>query len=488
MRGIKQYRWAVCLFVCLALPFVYLALCRTIPRRDTDQTRTYKNSNICGPYCLVSVLQYFGKDIQLHEILPVISSQQGSSMLELKEIAEAYGLKTLGVRTDLINVFAEKRPAILHVNGNHFIALLPDRNSPDCIVIDVPETHSISTCEEFSGKWNWDGTCLYVDEEEIGSGARKADGVPKLYVEEADFDAGIVYDEQKSISHTFLLKNIGDKNLVIEDFKSGCSCTYVEDEEIVIKPNETYSLNVKFRLSQKIGPLPKQSIVVISNDPLAPQTRLSMRAERRKEFLVSPGVIQLGILKDVAKKAVLFKVTSENLTKRLLPEKSYVNLDFIKVENARQYKRNDFWEYLFKVEILATAPYGRFAGEFVIPSSGSIRKEISVPISGEISSPVSLSRSKITYGLIDAKQPERILKTIELWSDTVFSIDGISNETKYLSASSKMVNANKYIVSVELDPTVLPDGAFSDEIVIHVQSERRFDAIVLITGYLQKAG
>ena len=67
-----------------------------------------------------------------------------------------------------------------------------------------------------------------------------------------------------------------------------CSCTLIDDEQRVIKPNETYSLNAHFRLSQKLGLLPKQSLVVISNDPLAHYTTGPAWIRTRDQWIMSP--------------------------------------------------------------------------------------------------------------------------------------------------------------------------------------------------------
>lgn len=47
-------------------------------------------------------------------------------------------------------------------------------------------------------------------------------GAPRITVDSAHFDVGIIYEGEKSkISHTFIIRNNGDDTLVIEKVRPG---------------------------------------------------------------------------------------------------------------------------------------------------------------------------------------------------------------------------------------------------------------------------
>ena len=156
----------VVLIFCLSAAIFKLS---TAASEDTYQNSyASKQKNICGQYCLVSVFRYLGKNVQLEELLPAVpKSDQGSNLAQLKLVAEAYGLKTLGAKVSKDILFSMARPAILHVNGNHFIALLPGKTGTNFIVIDPPQSFTITGPEQLTPRWKWKGKCLFVDEKEI---------------------------------------------------------------------------------------------------------------------------------------------------------------------------------------------------------------------------------------------------------------------------------------------------------------------------------
>jgi ABC-type bacteriocin/lantibiotic exporter with double-glycine peptidase domain len=83
---------------------------------------TQTKFNNCGPSALKMILDYYHIPSSLEEIEQGVKlSHKGSSMLALKEMAELKGLKAEGWNLTLEDFLKSSFPAVLFVNGNHFI-------------------------------------------------------------------------------------------------------------------------------------------------------------------------------------------------------------------------------------------------------------------------------------------------------------------------------------------------------------------------------
>lgn len=80
-----------------------------------------------------------------------------------------------------------------------------------------------------------------------------------------DFDFGDIKQGDK-VEHTFALKNVGKRDLIIRRLVTSCGCTAVTPEKTVIAQNESVPLKVVFDSHGKMGRQNK-TITVITNDP-----------------------------------------------------------------------------------------------------------------------------------------------------------------------------------------------------------------------------
>jgi hypothetical protein len=111
---------------------------------------------------------------------------------------------------------------------------------------------------------------------------------PKAQVPETTYDFGEVFEDRK-LSHTFIIKNIGDALLEIKDIDSDCACTAAESDRrippggqgritLTIKP---YSVMRKFDKKTR----------VMFNDPDQPQAVLTMKGIGKPFIEIQPSHI-----------------------------------------------------------------------------------------------------------------------------------------------------------------------------------------------------
>ena len=83
------------------------------------------NTMDCGPSCLRMVARSYGKHYRLETLRErCFITREGVSMLGIADAAETIGFRTLGVRTTVEELVAQRPlPCILHWNRNHFVVL-----------------------------------------------------------------------------------------------------------------------------------------------------------------------------------------------------------------------------------------------------------------------------------------------------------------------------------------------------------------------------
>ena len=123
----------------------------------------------CGSYCLYVSLKALdlpvGSFDELQQRLGQPSPATGYSLAQLKEAAESYGARTLGVETTPENL--RRRPGrfacIAHLDGNHFVNIY-DVDEKEAWIIDPPRRYTIPL-DTLSIRW--DGTALLLAREPL---------------------------------------------------------------------------------------------------------------------------------------------------------------------------------------------------------------------------------------------------------------------------------------------------------------------------------
>lgn len=95
---------------------------------------------------------------------------------------------------------------------------------------------------------------------------------PVLYVEQPKFDFGKIR-QGTEVTHAFVLKNQGKRNLIIRKVQAACGCTAVVDGQRVIAPGASVPLDVVYKSAGREGAQQK-SILLFTNDPEHSEVKL----------------------------------------------------------------------------------------------------------------------------------------------------------------------------------------------------------------------
>jgi hypothetical protein len=104
----------------------------------------------------------------------------------------------------------------------------------------------------------------------------QAAAAPKLFIDNTIHDFGKL-EQGVSVNTSFTLINNGKSDLSIRKTHASCGCTIASLEKDVIAPGEELMLTVTFNSAGRRGNQQK-SIIIYSNDPIAPVQRVTVKA------------------------------------------------------------------------------------------------------------------------------------------------------------------------------------------------------------------
>ena len=106
---------------------------------------------------------------------------------------------------------------------------------------------------------------------------------PKIQMDEESFDFGEI-EQGESVTHDFVLKNIGDANLIISTAKGSCGCTVPEWPKEPITKAEQATIKVTFNSAGKLGKqnkkvtlvtnaIPNTKVITITGNVIVPEKK-----------------------------------------------------------------------------------------------------------------------------------------------------------------------------------------------------------------------
>lgn len=103
------------------------------------------------------------------------------------------------------------------------------------------------------------------------------------------FNFGVI-DDGQSVKHVFLLKNTGNKDLVVKKLVSGCGCTGAKASQMTICPGQTCEIEVSYKGRFKEGN-DTVPVWVETNDPKNPLHTLFLVGTIQPRLFCSPASI-----------------------------------------------------------------------------------------------------------------------------------------------------------------------------------------------------
>ncbi len=91
-------------------------------------------------------------------------------------------------------------------------------------------------------------------------------GITSIEFPEESHDFGQIIQGER-VEHTFIVKNTGDKNLIMKSVTATCGCTVPDYDKAPIAPGETGKIKVTFDSNNREGQQNKTITVIANTEP-----------------------------------------------------------------------------------------------------------------------------------------------------------------------------------------------------------------------------
>jgi len=225
---------------------------------------------------------------------------------------------------------------------------------------------------------------------------------PKLTVTPASHDIGTQKEGEK-IRRTFVLGNEGSAPLSITGIVPRCgSCLTVEIKRREIPPGESEDLAVQYELTDRVGKFVRY-IVVESNDPKNGSVSLILQGETVPEFEVSPPKISFGEVLTNASPSVRLKL-KRNFGGSLEIAGPAQMPSGLKVGLPERLTAPEKETAEVPVALMPGLSPGPYKADLVLHVNGTLHKELTIPVTAKVVSPIRLAEDDIFFGIVPAKE------------------------------------------------------------------------------------
>ncbi len=288
-----------------------------------------------------------------------------------------------------------------------------------------------------------------------------------------------------TVEHTFIIKNEGDRELVIYDVRPSCGCT-VTSYTKVIPPQGTGEIKAIVETKAFEGPISK-SITVLTNDKSNPQITLKIKARVVPVVTVLPGWARFASVKG----------EPVNSSKQLLWSESYPPFKVLSIENeapdklkatfrkARDTEKDPTGpanQWVVEIKLLENAPEGPIATYVHVITNHPEQSKVTIPVSGIIKPLISIVPSKVDFG--ETSRSEHRIGSIFVINNSQKPIEvvGASTNIEGIDVEIKpLEEGKKYSLIFKLDGQKVKKS-LNGELTILTTSSKIKEVRIPITG------
>lgn len=291
----------------------------------------------------------------------------------------------------------------------------------------------------------------------------------KLKVETPEYNFGTVTQGVK-VTHEFIVKNIGEADLVIQKVIPSCGCTASSVSSDTIPPGGEGKIKVEFDTTGFSGEKLK-TVRVLTNDLDEPAPLLSIKGIITPDVIVEPQSVFFG---DIPKGAGVSKASKEVLVKiREGAEARIVNIKPMSPYLLVKEVQGSDQQKTFQVSLDPAAPVGEFRDRVIIELAKGKIASMNVPVFASIKGTLSLKPPQVSFGVIEGKDPLTRNVKLENHGEAAVSIREIKVKDAAVSASYKTIEQGKtYVIQIKVDPSkVTKDLRASIDIITDTKEE-----------------
>jgi len=376
----------VSFLVRLSVVVLCLALCSTVPCLAGDQPNC---TNPCGVASLTNMLWLAtGNPDPLNSAeTGYLSSQSEMSLRDIRDSAKRLGLVLVGIEADLAELAGLGYPAIVQVDGNHFLVV--DQITASYAYVLDGKASSVLAIKDLRKRY---GGFALVPSEAVSDRSTFA----RVWVDEPIVDVGRVA-KNTDFSQTFVIRTTSTEPIRIGDLRACCGATFTGEPGQELSADKPLKVTVNYQ-SPSIGASLYKSVSLSLLRSRWPVVDLSIVGTLVGETMVTPAGVDFG-----------------NVAKGSSSEQTLIlrNIDAARVENIRfatslpaiTVRKGDYDaaknQLTLRVRLSACTVRGQMAERVsVMLGPGNAGPTLQIPVLGNIQWPVSVVPGKLMLGLI----------------------------------------------------------------------------------------
>lgn len=232
---------------------------------------------LCGHVCVQQCCELLGIPVEMAKIVERMPpSEQGISMLQMKEALEWIGLTAEGRMGSTDDLRTAGSPVIVHFQ-DHFV-VVSEALGTNLVLIDMAGDQRTVGTDDLAQRW--DGRFLAVMPPAAGAFLPAfvdppGKGEPRIRFSRLRHDLGIVQTPAEPLEVAIPFMNAGSGPLKVTGVRSDCRCVAVAGYEEVLWPGREAEIILRYDPPQGSGPF-QHALFVESNDPAFGVVRLTI--------------------------------------------------------------------------------------------------------------------------------------------------------------------------------------------------------------------
>ena len=424
----------------IVIAFVTLNLILAFHLRRTQESTT--EEYISGAHAL----ELLAKDINVSlDVSKLTQSaeirESGNCRHDLSAAAVQFGLEVIERKMSIKELVHIQHPVIAHVKSdsakpNHFVVI---RVLGEMICIIEPnEEFRFLTRREFSRIWR--GHILFVSKSDIKPPTES----PRIDCDQPVYDFG-QEENLKTIEHTFVIRNSGQRELKIDRVEAQCSCTATLLSKHTVPPGGIAQIKMQFMTEFRHG---RQVawVTVYSNAPDRPVLKLTMTGVVAGLLEVTPPNIHLGSIRNASEIEKTIRISDPGHG-RLKIKNIETTAPYIKAVLRPSKKERIAAEVILTIS--PKMPMGKLREKVIITSNEPKYPIMEVLIEGEVIGNLDLVPDQIFFGVVKPDTTvKRVLRMIDYTAGGI-EISKIESLSPYISTTTNRSSQTANTVDIE---------------------------------------
>jgi len=278
---------------------------------------------------------------------------------------------------------------------------------------------------------------------------------PKMSVPQHVKDFGIV-PQGKVLEANFQIVNEGTGTLEIKAVRPTCGCTVAEFDKTVA-PGKAGMVRAKVDTSEFKGPIAK-SILVMTNDPDTPTTRLVVKAEVQPYVEVLPRpLVRFNAIRGenaVQKLTVVSERNEPFEVTKVETNVPYLKASFRKLGKDELIKGKFKDQYEVTLTLTGDAPIGPVSAAAVIHTTHPKQPKLEVRVFGVVRALLHVTPTQVQFGTVNPKdKPGRNVIVLNNRKETAVHVKNVTIDDPAFEAQAfTMEDGKRYQITIMVKP------------------------------------